>query len=347
LELANSAHRMRWDQLRSAGEIREVCDTLEDQLMELLVTRQPDLKQNPTALAEQVEVYVNGRDWEECGVWVWYPWRHTMVHVLDQEDFIELRTNRNRNRITREEQTLLRQKTVGIVGLSVGSSYALSLVMERSCGRLRLADFDTLELSNMNRIRTGIYSLGMPKGVVAAREITEIDPFFPVELHLNGFVAEQASSFMEGLDVVCDACDEVSVKARIRKEARQRKIPVIMETSDRGMLDVERYDLPDSIAPGYLHGRIDEETMNQLIVAPGWEPAYLDLFVDLSQASDRGLSSLQEIGQTLVGWPQLYSDVASGGAFATQATRKILLGQSMPDARLYLALDEQFSESVN
>jgi len=347
LELANSADRLRWNQLRSAGEMREVCDTLEDQLMELLVTRQPALKQNPAALAEQVEAYVNGRDWEQCGVWVWYPWRQTMVHVLDQEDFIELRTNRNRNRITREEQALLRQKTVGIVGLSVGSSYALSLVMERSCGRLRLADFDTLELSNMNRIRTGIYSLGMPKGVVAAREIAEIDPFFPVELHLNGFVAEHASSFMEGLDVVCDACDEVSVKARIRMEARERKLPVIMETSDRGMLDVERYDQPDSIASGYLHGRIDEAMMTELIVASGWKPAYLDLFVDLSQASERGVASLQEVGQTLVGWPQLYSDVASGGAFATQATRKILLGESMPDARLYLALDEQFSESVN
>ena len=71
--------------------------------------------------------------------------------------------------------------------------------MERSCGRLRLADFDTLELSNMNRIRTGIYSLGMPKGVVAAREIAEIDPFFPVELHLNGFCRRTRFIFHGGI----------------------------------------------------------------------------------------------------------------------------------------------------
>ncbi len=315
--------------------------------MELLVTRKPSLKQNPAALAGEVEAYIHGRDWEQCGIWVWYPWRQTMVHVLDREAFIELRTNRNRNRITREEQAVLNQKTVGIVGLSVGSSYALALAMERSCGKLRLADFDTLQLSNMNRIRTGIFSLGMPKGVVTAREIAEIDPFFPVELHLNGFIEEESSEFLDGLDIVCDACDEVSAKARIRKEAKERRLPVIMETSDRGMLDVERYDMPESIPAGYLHGRIDEETMGQLLNAPGWEPAHLDLFVDLAQASERGVSSLQEVGQTLVGWPQLYSDVASGGAFAAQATRKILLGESMPDARLYLALDEQLTESVN
>ena len=347
LELAHPKDRLRHEQLRSAGEVREVCDTLEDQLMELLVTRKPSLKQDPTALAGEVEAYIQGRDWEACGVWVWYPWRQTMVHVLGEEDFIELRTNRNRNRITQEEQNTLRQKTVGIVGLSVGSSYALALAMERSCGKLRLADFDTLQLSNMNRIRTGIFSLGMPKGVVTAREIAEIDPFFPVEVHLNGFIEGETAAFMDGLDVVCDACDEVSAKARIRKEARKRGLPVIMETSDRGMLDVERYDQPDAIPAGYLHGRIDEEAMAQLLNAPGWEPAHLDLFVDLAEASERGVSSLQEVGQTLVGWPQLYSDVASGGAFAAQATRKILLGESMPDARLYLALDEQLSESVN
>ncbi len=347
LELSLSKDRERYDQLRSAGEVREVFDTLEDQLMELLVTRNPGLKQNPIALAEAVEEYIKRRDWQECGVWVWYPWRQTMVHVLHKEDFIELRTNRNRNRITTEEQEVLRQKTIGIVGLSVGSSFALVLAMERSCGRLRLADFDTIQLSNMNRIRTGVFSLGIPKGIVTAREIAEIDPFFPVELFLSGFVEEDAGVFLEGLDIVCDACDDLSAKALLRREARKRELPVIMETSDRGMLDIERYDLPDSIPEGYLHGRIDEETMEELINAPGWEPAYLDLFVDLSQASERGVSSLNEVGQTLVGWPQLYSDVASGGAFAAQATRKILLGESMPDARLYLALDEQLSESVN
>lgn len=347
LELSRPEDSLRWDELRSSGELREVFDTLEDQLVELLVTRNPALKQNPTALALAVEGYVKNRDWKECGVWVWYPWRQTMVHVLDQEDFIELRTNRNRNRITPSEQGLLRQKTVGVVGLSVGSSYALVLAMERSCGRLRLADFDTLQLSNMNRIRTGVFSLGIPKGIVTAREIAEIDPFFPVELSLNGFLKSEVSEFLEGLDVVCDACDDLSAKALLRKEAKKRELPVIMETSDRGMLDVERYDLPHSIPSGYLHGRIDEETIDQLINASGWEPAYLDLFVDLASASERGVSSLGEVGQTLVGWPQLYSDVASGGAFAAQATRKILLGESMPDARLYLALDEQLSESVD
>ena len=87
--------------------------------------------------------------------------------------------------------------------------------------------------------------------------------------------------------------------------------------------------------------------MSEMLEASAWNADYLDLFVDIGQASSRGVQSLQEVGVSLVGWPQLYSDVAAGGAFATQATRKILLGESMPDARLYLALDEQFSESFD
>ena len=333
--------------LRLSGQIREVCDTVEEQLVELLITRAPGLKENPGGLAEAVVLELGQREWEQYGCWVYYPWRQSLVHLLAESDFIELRTNRNRNRITPEEQEALSKKTVGIVGLSVGSSYALVLAMERSCGALRLADFDTLELSNMNRIRTGVHSLGLPKGVIAAREIAEIDPFFQVELHLEGLKKEASDLFFQGLDVVCDACDDVGVKALIRWKARELGIPVIMETSDRGMLDVERYDHPEHIPSGFLHGRISEEMMSEMLEASAWNPDYLDLFVDLGQASSRGVQSLQEVGVSLVGWPQLYSDVAAGGAFATQATRKILLGESMPDARLYLALDEQFSESFD
>lgn len=333
--------------LRETGKIQEEHDTLEDQLLELLVTRNPAIQQNPALIAEALQAYGGGRDWAEMGCWVYYPWRQCLVHLLPEDEFVELRTNRNRNRITRQEQVTLASKTVGIVGLSVGSSFAIALAMERSCSTLRLSDFDTLQLSNMNRIRTGVYSLGLPKGVITAREIAEIDPFLRVELSLDGLRSEQADAFFDGLDLVCDACDEVRTKALIRHIAKSRGIPVIMETSDRGMLDVERYDTPEEIPDGYLHGRIDEANLFAMRHASGWDQAYLDLFVDLEQASTRGVQSLQEVGQSLVGWPQLYSDVASGGAFAAQATRKILLGQSMPDDRYYLALDEHIVESLH
>src|SRR3990167_10414315 len=38
------------------------------------------------------------------GRWVFFPWSNQLLHILDSEDFQELRTARNRNLITKEEQ---------------------------------------------------------------------------------------------------------------------------------------------------------------------------------------------------------------------------------------------------
>ena len=343
-QLSSEANRQVFEDFRSSLTTYEVFDTLEDQLAELLVTRDPRLRTNPDGLAEAVSRELGGQGWGHYGCWAWYPWTRSLIRILNEADFIELRTNRNRNKITEEEQGTLREKQVGIVGLSVGSAFAMSLAMERTCGSLKVADFDDLELSNLNRIQTGIKNLGLPKWVSICRGIAEVDPYFEVEVYSSGLTAENASEFFEGLDLVCYACDQVSAKALIRSSARRNKVPVLMETSDRGMLDIERYDQG---VEGYLHGRISEDMLEDMLKATEWTSEFFNAFIDLSQASARGTQSLEEVGRTLVGWPQLYSDVAAGGAHATQAARKILLGYPAMDSRIYLELDEQFVESID
>lgn len=321
-----------------------IVDTVEEQLVEWLVTRTPGLRAQPDALAGAIRAEIGAEGWDGFGSWAWFPWRQTWVRLLPEEAFIAVRTNRNRNKITAEEQAELAKKTVAIAGLSVGSSLAMTLAMERTCGRLKLADFDVLELSNLNRIQTGVYNLGVPKAVAIARAITEVDPYFDVELYPEGFTAENAEDFMDGADLVCDACDQVRAKANLRWHARASRVPVIMETSDRGMIDIERYDLPGT---PFLHGRISDELLEEMRSAPGWKPEYFDAFIDVNQASPRGVASLQEVGKSLVGWPQLYTDVAGGGAHAAQVIRTIFLGEPVQDARHYLEWNEQLLESVN
>jgi len=342
--LAFADEKMAFEQARREQVGVIVVDTLEDQLVELLTIRNPKLKERPEQLAKEIRSVVGTDGWESFGVWAYYPWRNTWVRLLEESAFIEVRTNRNRNKITAAEQSQLADKRVGIVGLSVGSALAISLAMERICGSLRLADFDTLELSNLNRIQTGVHHLGTPKTVAIARAIAEIDPYFQVELVHEGFTAENAEGFFDGLDLVSDACDQVKAKANLRWQAKQKGIPLIMETSDRGMLDIERYDWPDT---PFLHGRVSESMLHEMRRADGWTPDFFDAFIDVSAASERGRLSLSEVGNSLVGWPQLYSDVAGGGAHAAQAIRKILLGEPVADARLYLEWDEQLVESIN
>lgn len=339
--LALPEDRKRLDALRLEGGVREEVDALENQVAELVTIRKPELVRNPAGFQQAVREELGPGGWETYGAWVHYPWSGVLVRTLGEAEFVEVRTNRNRLRITAEEQAVLAEKTVAVVGLSVGSTFAVVVAMERSSGRIRLVDFDGIELSNLNRIRAGIVQVGLPKWVVTARAIAEVDPYLQVEVIPDGLKPHTVEAVLSGCDLVCDACDEFSAKALLRREAKHRGIPVVMDTSDRGMLDIERYDLP---GVEYLHGRISEADCERM-AGGGAVPGDLRLFVDLDRASDRGRLSLAEVGSTLVGWPQLYSEVAAGGAHAAEAARRILLGERIPDTRIFLALHDQLAES--
>ena len=55
-----------------------------------------------------------------------------------------------------------------------------TLAHEGIGGELRLADFDVLDLSNLNRVAGGVADVGVSKVVLAAREVAELDPYVRV-----------------------------------------------------------------------------------------------------------------------------------------------------------------------
>jgi hypothetical protein len=279
---------------------------------------------------------------EEAQRWVYYPWRRAVVRLLGPRSFGTLRLDRNRNKLTRGEQARQRRLRIGVVGLSAGHSIAHVLAMEGLAGEIRVADFDTLELSNLNRIPGSVLDLGVNKAVVAARRIGEIDPYLRVLTIPEGITAENLGCFLDGLDLVIEECDSLDVKLLVREAARERRIPVLMETSDRGILDVERYDLePDRpIFHGLLAGlrSSDLEGLSTQQKAP-----YVLRILGAADISSRGAASLLEVGQTLTGWPQLGSEVTLGAATAAAAVRRIGLTGELPSGRVRLDLDEVLS----
>jgi len=50
-----------------------------------------------------------------------------------------------------------------VVGLSAGHTIAHVIAMEGLAGEIRLADFDTLELSNLNRVPASVLDLASTK----------------------------------------------------------------------------------------------------------------------------------------------------------------------------------------
>ncbi len=271
--------------------------------------------------------------------WVYYPWRRTVVALLGPDSFRILRTDRNRNKISSHEQKTLSRLTIGVIGLSVGHAIAHTLALEGICGELRLADFDEIELSNLNRIPGSVLDLGVNKAVVAAQRIAEVDPYLKVHIFPQGIIDDTIDAFFDGLDILIEECDSLDIKVRAREAARHRRIPVLMETSDRGLLDVERFDLePDrEIFHGVL-GKVDSSALSGLSVREKI-PIVLDQ-LDASLLSARMAASMVEVGETIETWPQLGGDVQLGGATVAAAVRRLGTGQPLPSGRIRVDLDQ-------
>jgi len=348
LRLGNPADQATFKGLFDDAKITFVSDEISGQLQELIKSQNPSIKIKQDEYPELINKHLAGKNIDEYGVWVYYPWNQRLVHLLDEEEFAEVRTNRNRNKITREEQNTLKTKKIGIVGLSVGQSIALTIAMERTCGELRLADFDTAELSNLNRIRTGVHNLGLNKTIIAAREISEIDPFLNVTIFSDGLQDDNMDDFFLGggkLDLFIEVCDGLDVKIKSRYKAREFQIPVVMDTNDRGMIDVERFDLEPQrpvfhgLADGLNPGNIKDLTNEEKI-------PYILKMIGADTISARLKASMSEVNKSINTWPQLASSVTLGGAATTDVCRRILLDQFHDSGRYYVDLDEIIGNKI-
>ncbi len=328
-------------ELRERGRVNFV-DRIEMQVRDLLKAKSAGKPLSAEELDKRVKSFFETRDKFSYGNWVYYPWKNIVVHLLGEEDFIEVRTQRNKYKITPEEQESLRKKKIGIIGLSVGQNVALTIALERGCGEMRIADFDTLELSNLNRIKAGVPDLGVEKTLIAAREISEIDPYLKLTIFREGVSEDNIEDFlMEGgkLDLLIDECDSLDVKVLARERARNHRIPVIMETSDRGMLDIERFD-QEPLRP-FFHGGLETVKYQDLKNLSDEKKVTIGLKITGAKTiSTRMKASLLEIGQTITSWPQLASAVFLGGASVAHSSRKLLLGDNIKSGRYYVDLDE-------
>ncbi|MCV7377850.1 hypothetical protein BST11_19710 [Mycobacterium alsense] len=269
---------------------------------------------------------------EERPKWAYYPWRRAVVGVLGPRGFRALRLDRNRNNITTREQTRLGELSIGVAGLSVGHVIAHTLAAQGLAGRLWLADFDHLELSNLNRVPATVFDLGVNKAHVAARRIAELDPYLPVDVFDAGLTADTVDAFLDGLDIVVEECDSLDMKALLRIGARARRIPVLMATSDRGIVDVERFD--QEPARPILHGLLGDL---DIALLPGMSSRdkipHMLRHLEAEQLSPRAAASLIEIDRSLSTWPQLASDVVLGASALAEAVRRVGLGEELKSGR--------------
>ena len=347
-DFRRAGDRNKVSRLLAQKEIRYITDDYREQLHELFAVKNPTRVYTPTfekefsrflaLLEKQKPLWQHGR-------WVYFPWLSTLVHILEDADFQKVRTARNRNLITQEEQKRFYDAVVGIGGLSVGNSVATTIVLQGGARHIRLADHDTLALSNTNRVRAGVQNLGLRKVEVTARQIYEINPYAKVDIFPDGLTPKNIKRFFDGppkLDIVIDELDNLAVKYLIREQARRTKIAVVMaaDNGDNAVVDIERYDLRPKMP--FFHGRMGRVSYERL--------ANLDKFgigkmitkhIGAENVTERMQGSLLEMGKTIVSWPQLGGAALLNGAAVAYCVRRILNKQPIESNRSLISLDEK------
>jgi molybdopterin/thiamine biosynthesis adenylyltransferase len=304
-------------------------DTIDRQLDDLAVVRRPS-KRNGADLDYLAGGIPDPGERTSYGNWVYLPWESKIVHLLNRDDYFDVITNRNQDKITREEQTELRTKRIGVIGLSVGGEAAVTVAQEHLCGAIVLADFDQLDLSNLNRLNAGFDELGQPKAKIIARRIAKINPYLDVTILEEGVTTANLEEFLDGLDLIIEECDGLQIKRDVRLLASKRGVNIVYAADERGFLSVEPYQYYPDLLP--FHGRVEHpQPSREGFPTPVAFMKALSLWMGgWENLSDRTQSSIERVGDTLCGYPQLASEARYAAGQIGHVVRRLLLGERTP-----------------
>ncbi|MBC7131165.1 HesA/MoeB/ThiF family protein [Candidatus Bathyarchaeota archaeon] len=127
-----------------------------------------------------------------------------------------------------EGQKKLAKAKVAVVGLGgLGSVSSLYLTLA-GVGYLRLIDQDTVEPRNLHRqILYTLMDVRYPKAEVAAKRLSEMNPFVEVEAVPENVNEDNAERLIAGMDCVVDGLDNMRTRYIVNRVCAKFKIPYV------------------------------------------------------------------------------------------------------------------------
>jgi len=105
--------------------------------------------------------------------------------------------------------------SAAICGLGgLGSNIAIALA-RAGIGRLRLLDFDRVDITNLHRQQYKAHQIGQYKTEALAENLREMAPYLSIELVTERITEDNLSALLDGVDVVCEAFDDPEAKAML------------------------------------------------------------------------------------------------------------------------------------
>lgn len=141
---------------------------------------------------------------------------------------LEHRYDRNKSLVSREDQELLKKKTLAVIGAGGLGGYLAELTARLGIGKIIVIDGDVFEESNLNRQRfSNEENLGQPKAAEAKRELERINSQIEIIAVHERISAENGKKLLEGADLVLDGVDNARTRLILQDICKELQIPLV------------------------------------------------------------------------------------------------------------------------
>ena len=138
------------------------------------------------------------------------------------------RYKRNYKTISLEQQQTLAAATVTVIGCGGLGGFLIEGLARSGVGHLRLVEFDTFDVSNLNRqLFATEQNIGVSKLEQAVARVRAINSTVQVEAIEAVASLDNLPQLLAGSTIVLDAVDSIPVKIWLEQICNQKKIPLI------------------------------------------------------------------------------------------------------------------------
>ena len=141
----------------------------------------------------------------------------------------------------------IKKSTVLVVGLGGVGGYAVEALVRSGVGNLIIVDYDTIDISNLNRqIIATRKTIGKYKVDVMKERILEINPDAKVETVQEFYMPNSENQIITSdLSYVADCIDTVTAKIELVKNCKELGIPIISAMGTGNKLDPSKLTITD------------------------------------------------------------------------------------------------------
>lgn len=185
------------------------------------------------------------------------------------------RYKRNYKTISLEQQQILAQSMITVIGCGGLGGFIIEGLARSGVGKLRLVDFDTFDVSNLNRqLFSTEETVGASKLEQAVARVQAVNSTVQVEAIDARADLDNLPQIVEGSQAVIDAVDSIEVKIWLEQVCNNHHIPLVYGAigGNYGQMAVS---LPDAPVVSTLYRNGQKHGIEKTLGNPYYTPCVM------------------------------------------------------------------------